>query len=175
MKQLFIRAASVEDVPTLYHWDEKPHVKSATSNDGSKALDVNWEDELRPRDDGTELLIAEVDRVPIGVLQIIDPATERSHYWGPVAGNLRAIDIWIGEEDFIGQGYGSRMMTYAIKRCFSEPEVSAILIDPLANNTRSHRFYRRLGFVFVERRQFDEDSDCLVFQLDRRRWEARHR
>lgn len=42
------------------------------------------------------------------------PATERTHYWGAVAGNLRAIDIWIGEEASIGQGHGSRMMTYAI-------------------------------------------------------------
>lgn len=175
MQQLFIRTASVDDVPTLYRWDEKPHVKRATSNDGSRALDVNWEDELQPRDDGTECLIAEIDSFPIGMVQIINPATERTHYWGIVPGNLRAIDIWIGEEDFIGQGYGSRMMTYAIERCFSEPDVAAILIDPLAGNTKSHRFYRRFGFEFIERRQFDDDSDCFVFRLDRRRWETRYR
>jgi aminoglycoside 6'-N-acetyltransferase len=44
--------------------------------------------------------------------------------------------------------------------------VSAVLIDPLAGNTRVHRFYQRLGFRFVEARRFGED-DCLVYRLDR--------
>ena len=65
------------------------------------------------------------------------------------------------------------MMRFAIDRCFSSAAVDAILIDPLANNVRSHTFYRRLGFEFVERRQFDSDSDCLVFRLDREVWSAR--
>jgi aminoglycoside 6'-N-acetyltransferase len=46
-----------------------------------------------------------------------------------------------------------------------------VLIDPLASNTRAHRFYERLGFEFVERRRFGED-DCLVYQLLRARWMA---
>jgi aminoglycoside 6'-N-acetyltransferase len=46
-----------------------------------------------------------------------------------------------------------------------------VLIDPLANNVRAHRFYERLGFQSVERRQFGAD-DCLVFQLTRARWDG---
>lgn len=41
-----------------------------------------------------------------------------------------------------------------------------MLIDPLASNERSHRFYERLGFRFVERRSFGED-DCFVYRLER--------
>ena len=169
---LNIRQASLDDVDMLYRWDSKPHVRAATSNDGSTGFDAVWEEELRHREDGTEFLIAEVGGMPIGAMQIIDPALEQTHYWGDVATNLRAIDIWIGEEEYIGQGYGALMMRFAIERCFSEPQVEAILIDPLASNTRSHRFYRRLGFVFVEQRQFDETSDCFVFRLSRDSWAA---
>jgi len=64
----------------------------------------------------------------------------------------------------------SNLTYFAIEKCFSVSDVVAILIDPLANNERSHRFYKRLGFVFVERRQFDESSDCFVFRLDRKDW-----
>jgi aminoglycoside 6'-N-acetyltransferase len=32
------------------------------------------------------------------MIQIIDPAQEETHYWGDVEAELRAIDIWIGEE-----------------------------------------------------------------------------
>ena len=169
--KLIVRHAVESDTASLYAWDEKPHVKAAVSNDGTKSFDSNWEEELKPRVDGTEFFIAEVDHVPIGAMQIINPATEVSHYWGAIASNLRAIDIWIGDERYIGFGFGTKMMNFAIDRCFSDNDVEAILVDPLANNLDSHRFYRRLGFVFVERRQFDEDSDCFVFRLTRQHWQ----
>ena len=49
----------------------------------------------------------------------------------------------------------------------------SFLIDPLASNERAHRFYERLGFAFVERRQFGAD-DCFVYCLERSRWTNVH-
>jgi ribosomal protein S18 acetylase RimI-like enzyme len=63
---------------------------------------------------------------------------------------LRAIDIWIGEAADLGRGYGTRMMRHALERCFADPAVKAVLIDPLASNTRARRFYERLGFRCIE-------------------------
>ena len=128
--------------------------------------DWNWEVELARDPDWREQLIAELDGRPIGFVQIIDPAREETRYWGDVAAGFRALDIWIGEEDDLGRGHGTRMMRLALDRCFSDPEVSAVLIDPLASNTRAHRFYERLGFRFVERRGFGAD-DCFVLRLAR--------
>jgi len=157
---LRIRLAVPEDASTLRCWDGKPHVRAAISNDGNVSFKCGWDEELAPRSDGTEFFIAEVDSLPIGALQIINPATERR------------LDIWIGEESCLGCGYGSEMMHFALIRCFDVSEVRAIVIDPLANNLRAHRFYRRLGFEFVERRVFDDTSDCHVFRLERAAWEA---
>ena len=61
------------------------------------------------------------------------------------------------------------MMKLALVRCFSEPSVTAVLIDPLANNVRAHRFYERLGSQFVERRRFGDD-DYLVYRFNRTDW-----
>jgi hypothetical protein len=83
-----------------------------------------------------------------------------------VAPSLRAIDIWIGEADDLGRGHGTRMMRLAVARCFADPAVTAILIDPLESNTRAHPFYERLGFRYVEHRWFGEDY-CRVYRLDR--------
>ena len=58
----------------------------------------------------------------------------------------RAIDIWIGDPDYLGQGYGTQMMELAIERSFADPSVTAILVDPLEQNGPAHRFYERLGF-----------------------------
>ncbi|MCW5924126.1 MAG: GNAT family N-acetyltransferase [Saprospiraceae bacterium] len=76
---------------------------------------------------------------PIGFAQIIDPVREETHYWGDVPDNLRAIDIWIGEAEDTRKGCGSDMMRSALRRCFAEPAVAAVLIDPLASNTAAHR------------------------------------
>ncbi|MEX0792879.1 MAG: GNAT family N-acetyltransferase [Pirellulaceae bacterium] len=156
-----LRPATIDDLDLLRHWDEQPHVIASDPND-----DWNWEMELQRSPEWREQLIAESEGRPIGFLQIIDPAQEESHYWGDVPAGLRAIDIWIGEGSDLGQGYGTQIMRLALARCFADPEVSAVLIDPLAANIRAHRFYERLGFEFLERRQFGED-DCLVYRLTR--------
>ena len=65
-------------------------------------------------------------------------------------------------------------MRVALARCFVDPLVTAVIIDPLASNVRAQRFYERLGFVFVERRRFGDD-DCFVYRLDRDGYERRNR
>jgi aminoglycoside 6'-N-acetyltransferase len=157
-----LRPARPSDLDLLLYWDSKPHVIAATGDDGP----FDWESELPRKPEWRELLIAEAEGRPIGVLQIIDPAEEETHYWGEVAPDLRAIDIWIGEETDLGRGYGTTMMRLALERCFAEASVSAVLIDPLASNERAHRFYERLGFERIERRRFGPD-DCYVYRLDR--------
>ncbi|PSR19167.1 GNAT family N-acetyltransferase [filamentous cyanobacterium CCP3] len=161
-----LRAASLADAPLLRHWDEQPHVIAADPND-----DWAWETELGYTPDWREQLIAELAGRPIGFIQIIDPAREDSHYWGDVSANLRAIDIWIGAAADLGQGYGTTMMKLALARCFADPAVTAVLIDPLTSNTRAHRFYERLGFTFLEHRRFGED-DCSVHRLNRADWDS---
>lgn len=159
---VILRKASATDVALLEYWDTKPHVIACTGSDDWG----DWTEELALQCEWMEILIAELEGRPIGVLQIIDPAEEESHYWGDVAPNQRAIDIWIGEETDLGQGLGTQMMQLALKRCFTPPEVTAVLIDPLASNTPAHRFYERLGFKQVGSRRFGED-DCIVYKLSR--------
>jgi aminoglycoside 6'-N-acetyltransferase len=164
---LTLRPATIADAPLLRRWDNEPHVRDASGDD-----DWQWETELPKAYPWREQLIAEADGVRVGMLQVIDPAEEESHCWGDVPANLRAIDIWIGERAYLGRGHGTRMMHWAIDRCFADPAVEAILIDPLARNTRAIRFYRRLGFRPVEERRFGEDL-CLVHRLERADWQSR--
>ena len=162
---LTLRRATAEDAPLLRRWNGEPHVREAAGDD-----DWQWETELAKEWPWRDQLIATVEGVPIGFLQIIDPAEEVSRYWGDVPPNLRAIDIWIGEAAYLGRGYGTRMMRWAIDFCFAAPAVEAILIDPLASNTRAIRFYQRLGFKPVQERRFGDDL-CLVHRLERADWQ----
>lgn len=165
-----LRPATLDDVPTLRHWDAQPHVIAAMGEDDT----ADWEPEIRDADEWTQILIAELDGRPIGVIQIIDPALEHTHYWGDTEPDQRAIDIWIGEESDLGHGHGTAMMALALDRCFSDPAVTAVLIDPLVGNVDAHRFYQRLGFEPVGERTFGADR-CLVHRLDRATWTRRRR
>ena len=164
MPAVNLRDAGPEDLGLLETWQAEPHVVAAGAGG-----DWRWQAELGRRPAWREQLIAEVDGRAIGFLQIIDPAQEESHYWGDIEPHLRAIDIWIGEKTALGLGYGSAMMRQALARCFADPLVRAVLVDPLADNLRAQRFYRRFGFEFVEARRFEND-DCHVLLLTRERW-----
>ncbi|MFZ2029133.1 MAG: GNAT family N-acetyltransferase [Vitreimonas sp.] len=163
-----LRHAVPADAALLHAWDQKQHVIDASGEPEANAWD--WAYEIPRVLPWRELLIAEVDGRPIGFIQLIDPLEEETHYWDDCAPNLRALDIWIGEEADLGRGYGTQMMRLAIDHCFAAPNVTEILIDPLANNVRAHRFYERLGFRFIERRIFLGVDDCAVYRLDRADW-----
>ncbi len=160
--KIIFRAAHPSDLPLLQYWDTKQHVIDCDP-DG----DWDWEIELHRDPPWREQLVAELNGTPIGFVQIIDAHQEESHYWGAVEPHTRAIDIWIGEESNLNKGYGTTMMKMAIDICFSDPKTPRILIDPLKHNTKAHRFYERLGFTFLEERQFD-GVDCFVYSLERR-------
>ncbi|MFN3930441.1 MAG: GNAT family N-acetyltransferase [Brevundimonas sp.] len=170
-----LRPATPEDADLLAGWDREPHVIACSTDDPEADIafgGIQWREELSDQSEVSFYRIAELQGRPIGVMQIIDPHLEPTHYWGDIGPNLRALDIWIGPPDALGHGYGTQMMTLAINDCFADPAVTAIVIDPLASNTEAHRFYQRLGFEPVGRRMFDED-DCLVHRLSRQGWEAR--
>lgn len=180
MSEITLRVATAADIPTLERWDRDPTVIASTTDnpDASVAFgeENSWAENIAMhQDDVWEHWIAEVDGRPIGAMQMIDPHLEPTHYWGDVPPNLRALDIWIGEPDARGRGYGEAMMRQGIARSFARPEVTAIIIDPLNSNTRAHKFYQRVGFVPTHRQTFNNgEDDCLVHKLTRADWLAQN-
>ncbi|NJB87300.1 aminoglycoside 6'-N-acetyltransferase [Lewinella marina] len=158
---LHLRPATPQDIPLLQHWSAQPHVAAATGGE-----EWDWETDLGTHHPWREQLIAELRDRPIAFVQIIDPAREESHYWGQVADHHRAIDLWIGKAEDLGRGYGTLIMEEVIARCFRDLKVVGILVDPLVTNTAAIRFYRRLGFVFLEERELGGDP-CAVHLLSR--------
>lgn len=166
-----VRPATAADAPLLAAWDREPHVIACSNDDpdAEVAFGSDWADEVTNSAYELTYVMAEVEGEPIGVMAVCDPHTEPSQYWGEIEPGLRAIDIWIGPAEWLSRGVGTQMMKQMIERCFAEPGVTAIVIDPLNSNQAAHRFYRRLGFRDVGRRMFDTD-DCLVMRLEKADW-----
>nr|TFG54904.1 MAG: GNAT family N-acetyltransferase [Hyphomicrobiales bacterium] len=160
-----LRIAAEKDAALLRSWDRQPHIIASKGSE-----DWGWEHELARSPDWREQLIAEVEDHAIGFIQIIDPQREDGHYWGDCPSNLRAIDIWIGDEAYIGRGFGTQMMQLSLARCFANPNVVAAIVDPLFQNKAARRFYEKCGFRLVERRRFGAD-DCAVYRIGREEWD----
>jgi len=156
-----LRTATINDLDLVKYWDTKQHVIDCDPDE-----EWNWKKELKRNPAWREQLIAELNGKPIGFIQIIDPLLEETHYWGQVKPNKKAIDIWIGEEEHLNIGYGTKMMELAINRCFTDKSINGILIDPLKSNVKARRFYEKLGFEFIEEREFD-GTNCVVYELKR--------
>ncbi len=185
-----LRLATLADAPLLRRWDAEPHVIAAKTSPPDPAstpgapvdapasstladqeAEWSWDHQLPRTLPWRELLIAEHDGHPIAFLQLIDPALEETHYWGPCAPDLRSLDIWIGEVAYLNRGFGTEIMRQALARCFAPPTVTSVIIDPLVTNHRARRFYERLGFEHLEDRTFYSDH-CAVYHLTRARWLA---
>jgi len=160
-----LRKATIEDLKILEYWDKQEHVIESDPND-----DWNWELELNREPAWRAQLIAEISGKPIGFIQIIDPAKEESKYWGEMEENKRAIDIWIGEKENLGKGYGTKMMRKALEICFENPDVDEVLIDPIESNEKAIQFYKKIGFEFKEKRVFYDDK-CEVYSISRSKWQ----
>ena len=158
---LNLRPATINDLELLKYWDTKQHVIDCDPDD-----EWNWEVELKQNPEWREQLIAELNGEAIGFVQIIDPFLEETHYWGEVSPSKKAIDVWIGEEKNLNKGYGTKMMELAIERCFEDQSIDGILIDPLKSNVKAQRFYERLGFEFIEEREFG-GTPCFIYELKR--------
>ena len=161
---IILRPANIDDLPILQAWDQQEHVIASDPND-----DWDWACELRRNPEWREQLIAELDGRPIGFVQIIDPKEEETQYWGNIKAGKRAIDIWIGQKEDLGKGYGTIMMQLALERCFSAPDVIEVLIDPLESNHDAIRFYKKIGFEFLEKRTLGMDI-CDVYHLTKEKW-----
>jgi len=161
-----LRNAHLNDVPTLLQWDQQPHVIAAGGGDDI----VDYALEIKTNADWQSVWIGEINGRSIGVIFCIDPAREVSRYWGEIGLGCRALDIWIGRQQDLGCGYGTQMMQQALKLCFSTSSAHTVIIDPLQSNIKAIRFYKRLGFTFVENRTFGVD-ECAVYHIERTDWE----
>lgn len=159
MQQLNLRECLVSDISILKIWDQDPILKASYGEDSS----FLWEEEIPNIKPWQEYLIAEKDGMAIGFVQIIDPLLEETHYWGDIPPNQRAIDIWIGDPENRGKGYGTHIMNLIFKRCFLDDQAEAIWVDPLKSNLKAINFYQKNGFESIEERVFEKEL-CLVMK-----------
>ena len=164
-----LREATIDDLTIIQWWHQQSHIV-----DAGPGYDYNWEKELVRKPEWRQQLIALADNAPIGFVQIYDPYDEDTGRWDNVSRKLRAIDVWIGEAENLNKGYGTAMMQQAMKLAFKDPDVHALLVDPLITNKKAQRFYAHLGFKFSESKKIYGES-CYILKIRRDQYERQNK
>ncbi len=83
---------------------------------------------------------------PIGYLQIYHANPDAFWAGHALPRETFGLDLFIGEADALGQGWGPRFIRLALRRLFVTAEVARVQIDPDPTNSAAIRAYEKSGF-----------------------------
>lgn len=149
-----------QDLPLIHSWLQQPYVKKWFSHEA-----LPWQQFLTFRDeiknyfgDGKEYLVQHHNH-PFGYIRYYD-----AHLWPEGTGQVDpegtyGIDLYIGDEAYLGKGFGRAMLTQFIKEIIKEQHESGnpikkIVVDPEVENIAAIKTYLNLGFTIE--RQIDD-------------------
>ncbi|MBI2706843.1 MAG: GNAT family N-acetyltransferase [Proteobacteria bacterium] len=151
--------------PLLLHWLESPHIKAWWDQDVHWTMDLIKEKygcyvkefkRLTLPDKTIEkpmyAFIMCVDGVEVGYIQYYDAydfPREQGYELEGLPSSLASIDVFIGEEDFVGKGLGPLLMeTFLNEHVFKH--FDAVFVDPDTANLHAIRAYEKAGFKKIK-------------------------
>ncbi len=147
--------------PLLLKWLETPHVKAWWDPDAQWTLELIKEkygsyvqgykvDQGLKKPIQAYIIYGEND--PIGYVQVYnahDFPREDNASLAELPNSLAALDIFIGEEVFLGKGLASRIMKQFLAD-YVDPHYNACFVDPDTANIRAIRAYEKAGFKKIK-------------------------
>ncbi len=145
--EIFFKEFTKEFLPLYFKWCEKEHVKEI------------W---FRPGYAPPEAIISKVEgngfEHPF-IIVIDDREVGYINYYNrakfappePLCDDPNSVmgfDLFIGEEDYLGKGYGTEVVKKFSDKLFAPEGVKKIILDPFVDNKRAIRCYEKAGFSF---------------------------
>lgn len=151
------RKLSNDDLPLMFEWLSKPHVKQWW-DDGEDTLEkVALHYGVDDAESEKFILVEKINGVekPIGYFQ----------YYFAADGEI-GIDQFIGEEDYLNKGVGERAIKQFVKLIVERHNPPRVIVDPPPENKRAIRCYEKVGFKFYENRKTDGGETARMMRLD---------
>lgn len=143
---------NLEDVPLYYEWAEKDHVKKIWFLDGYQPKEY-----ILKKIEGNGIehpFVIMIDDKPVGHIQYWDihardiiNKDKKDYFTGSPSGTY-GIDIFIGEIDYVGKGYGAKILSAFVQLLFDKYGAKKLVVDPSIKNTNAIRCYEKVGFKF---------------------------
>ncbi len=156
------------DLRLMHRWLSDPYLVQIWLN-GKHASYTDIEKKYLPRIHGRDpadpYLIACDDR-PIGYVQsyLWKDYPETSKYFDPGERNASSLDIFIGEPEYRGKGFGPVILRLFLQSVvFRKYDANTCLVTPLASNGTAIRAYEKAGFT--KTRTMDHPGEPSTVQL----------
>lgn len=163
------RPMTADDLPQLYDWLQRPHVRLWYRDHGSyEDVAGHYLPAIEGRDPTDHYLVLLDDRA-VGMLQtyVVIDYPEYAAVVGVTDAGVAGADILIGEEELTGMGLGTEILgRFVTDVVFSRPKTTACVADPELGNRASVRAFEKAGFRVV--REFVDPSDGKLHALVRR-------
>lgn len=151
MHHINLRRLVEDDLPLFKAWLYKPHVapffgdlEEWVAEVGANYRESDW----------VKYFIAELEE-PMGFAQFYDTRKAPSGEWSKEPAGTYGIDYMIGNEAYLHQGYGTRLVRGLIQRVTEyDPSAKQIIADPLEDNQASLRVLKKNGFAKDEQSGF---------------------
>lgn len=169
--QFDFRPLTEADIPMLYEWLCRPHVRQWWHGEPS-AEEVR--EKYLPRiraADGARPFIAMINAEPAGYIQYYLAGEGDPDWWpdwwpdkpGP---GVLGIDQFLADGERLDQGLGAAMISRFVERLLKDPSVTEIRVDPHPKNMRAIRCYEKVGFESIG--PFDSPDGPAVMMILRR-------
>ena len=158
-----------EDVPLYYEWAEKKHVNEVWFLEGYQPKEYILK---KIEKNGIESpFVILIDEKPIGYIQYWDvhardiiEKDKRDYFTGSPAGTY-GIDLFIGEEEYLGKGYGSKILRQFSQLLFEKYGALKLVVDPMASNKKAIRSYEKAGFNFSRMSYEPVGGDVVILEM----------
>ena len=136
----------VRDIPLLGSWLKKPYIQKVFGDPEEWLSEI--EENLESAD-WIDYFIICSDR-PIGFCQYYDTQKAPPGEWSAEPPRTAGIDYLIGEEDYLGKGFGRQSVRLLIGLVQKDPDFDYIIADPDPGNHISVNLLKTLGFIWNE-------------------------
>jgi RimJ/RimL family protein N-acetyltransferase len=137
-----IRTFKLEDLKIMNDWLALDHIKKYWGEPN------DWITEIKDNinADWVKYFMVEAD-APIGFLQYYETDLAPKGEWSNEPMGTVGIDYLIGNSEYLGKGYGSKMIHMLIDLIKSKKEYNYIIADPINDNSASIKVLENLGFT----------------------------
>ncbi len=159
MDLISFKSLSKSDIKQIYDWIQQPHVKKWWQDP------ENWDEFKQKFEDKLQsqyraCFVIYIENEPIGYIQTYQ--ANRFFEWLHQPEGTYGMDLFIGDSDFIGKGYGTQIVSKFVKELFKWPQVARIIINPDINNIAAVRAYEKAGFKKLYEIKRENDTEILM-------------
>lgn len=150
--KLCLKPIEDSDIEMLSKWLNKDYILK-WYNDADE-----WLNEVRKRKNAFSFLnhyVVYMQDIAIGFCQYYDCFDAQEEWYSiEIPNKVYSIDYLIGEEAYLGKGYGKTIVQSLVEKIIDEKSPDAIIVSPDAENTASCKALLANGFVYDTEKEY---------------------